>query len=366
MDAGAAGDGAPPGEVSCVSFATLLALDTCQLAFDSELVIQTRMTSKPAIYDTGLHTLTVDGASVPVAHTTVTLEGNEVEVISARAVTVASSTRFRAVGPLPLVIAVSGDIVVSVDAQIDVSDGGAGAQMSCVDGASPGASDSGGGGGGGGGGYGAEGGKGGDGDTDGGRSAGGAKGLVAAAMPASLRGGCPGAQGGAGEGAGGAGGAAGGALYLVAAGRIDLRNDSVVHAGGGPGLGGARGDAGGGGGGSGGMVLLEAPHIIGPDAVIAANGGGGGGGADTGAAGEPGAAGTLTEARASGGRGTSSIFTATGSGIDGGRGGSRPEPAGEDVTAADLGGGGGGGGGVGVIRIASADPELGALSPDPR
>jgi len=355
-------DSAPPVPDACVSFATLLPLDTCQLAFDDDLVIP----SGAAVYHTGTHTLTVGGASMPVTHTTVMLAGESAEVISARAVTLASSATLRAEGPLPLVIAASTLIVVNAAAQIDVSDGGAGAQPSCDNGALPGAPDSGGAGGGGGGGYGADGGEGGDGDKDGGASAGGAKGRAFADVPAGLRGGCLGASGGKGGVSGGAGGKAGGALYLVAASRIELSATGALNAGGGPGLGGPRGDTGGGGGGSGGLLVLEAPHVFGPSATIAANGGGGGGGGDSGAAGESGAAGTVTNARADGGRGTATIFPSAGSGIDGGKGGSKDHPAGDDVIKIDQGGGGGGGGSVGIIRIKSADLQLGMISPEPR
>lgn len=358
-------DSAPPAPDACVSFATLLPLDTCQLAFDGDLVIP----SGAAVYDTGTHALTVGGASMPVTHTTVMLAGESVEVISARAVRLASNTKLRAVGPLPLVIAASTDIVVSAAAQIDVSDGGAGAQMSCVNGASPGAPDAGGAAGGGGGGYGADGGKGGNGDSDSTQSTGGAHGSAIAAIPAGLRGGCPGADGGMGKAEGGAGGKAGGALYVVAAGRIELGGTGAINAGGGPGLGGPHttvgGDAGGGGGGSGGMLVLEAPHVIGPDATIAANGAGGGGGGDSADPGDAGAAGSVTNARADGGKGTATLH-ARGSGTDGGRGGSTQFPAGEDVTTVGQGGGGGGGGGVGIIRIKSTDRQLGVISPEPR
>jgi len=356
----AAVDSAPPAPDSCTSFATLLPLDTCQLRFDGDLTIS----GGTVVYDTGTHMLTVGSATIPVTHATVTLDGESVEVISARSVTL-DLILFGVVGPLPLVIAASTDIRVGDGALLDVSNGGAGARTSCVNGALPGAPDIGGAAGGGGGGYGADGGRGGDGNSNGtnGASAGGAKGSAITAVPSGLRGGCPGASGGKGDDSGGAGGKAGGALYLVAAGRIGLGRTGALNAGGGPGLGSvhtsAGGDAGGGGGGSGGMLVLEAPHIVGPAATITANGGGGGGGGDPAVAGNDGSSGTLTTARASGGGGG-------GNGIPGGRGGSKDFPAGEDVTRVDVSGGGGGGGGVGIIRVKSADLQLGVISPDPR
>jgi len=356
-----------PGSDGCTSFATLLALDTCQLAFADDLLIS----GGTVVYDTGAHRLTSGTSNVPIAHTIVTLGGDSVEVISARSVTL-DVILLAGVGPLPLVIAASSEIRVGDGALLDVGNGGAGAQPSCLDGALPGAPDTGGAGGGGGAGYGADGGKGGNGDSDGtsGQSAGGARGRASAAIPSGLRGGCPGAPGGAGQVSGGAGGKPGGALYLVAAERIELGTTVALNAGGGPGLGGSRsmagGDAGGGGGGSGGMLVLEAPHIIGPNATIAANGGGGGGGGSSTGSGADGSPGPIGVARAAAGQGSPGAGGGGSGGTTGGRGGSKAAAAGEDVTAILTGGGGGGGGGVGIIRVKSADLQLGLISPDPR
>jgi len=365
------GDASPTGTSSC-AFATLLAVDTCRLAFDGDLVIP----GGTAVYDTAAHTVTLGSDDLQVTHTMVSLGTDTIEVISARNLTLAAGARLEAIGPLPLVIAVSGDIVVGAGAQIDVSYGGAGAQPSCAMGPTPGESGTGGGGGGGGGGFGANGGSGGKGNNGGtlGTSAGGVRGQAVTALPSGLRGGCPGDAGGDGGlsgvgGAGGRGGDGGGALYLVAAGRIELGSGAAIHAGGSAGLGGrysALGsNAGGGGGGSGGMLLLEAPHIVGPEASIAANGGGGGGGADSFYSGGDGAPALATTSRAAGGKGTASTEL-TGAGVDGGRGGSKDGPAGEDVVRGLSGGGGGGGGGVGIIRLRAADLQVGMTSPDPR
>lgn len=342
---------------SCMTFASLL--DTCQLAFDKNLTI-----TGTATYDSMTQTLMI-GSGVAMASIKVVMIDNEpVDVISAQKVSVAASSTLRATGPHALAIVASDSLVVAVDSQITVGDGGAGARTSCPGGATAGSNNTNGAGGGGGGGFGADGGPGGEGDFDGGLPfvPGGAKGNAVAMMPAGLRGGCPGGNGGNGDALGGAGGGGGGAIYLVAGNLIQLDSTAPVNAGGGGGRGGVHdqngGDAGGGGGGAGGMVILEAPHIMGASAVIAANGGGGGEGSESaGGTGANGAPGTVTASRASGG------FGNAGAGADGGRGGSSEAPAGEVVTAVLNGGGGGGGGGVGIIRIVSADAHLPPASP---
>jgi hypothetical protein len=349
---GANGDGANgDGSSSCpTGFASLL--DTCALAFDGDLMLS----GTAIVYDTTTHMLTVDGATRAIAYKTITISGDEVDVLAARNVQLAATSMLTATGTRPLAIVASGSVTVATDALIQVGRGGAGAQSSCPNGATMGgASSANGGGGGGGGGYGADGGNGGNGDNNNG--AGGAKGQAVSSIPAGLRGGCPGAAGG--RGAGGAGGVGAGALYLVAATRIQL--DGVIDAGGDGGGGGlfaGGGNAGGGGGGSGGMVILEAPHITGTG-VVAANGGAGGGGSNdivTGRAGNPGSVATTPAAGGAGAVGCT----------DGGVGGSKAAPSGATVATTAVNAGGGGGGGVGIIRILSSDVQLAVISPDPR
>lgn len=354
-----AGCGYPPlpaFDAGCGSFASLL--DTCKLAFDGDLIL-----SGSATYDTTIHVLMVNGMDTPITHQIMTIESDEVDVLSAHNVQFTGSATLRGTGMRPLAIVASGSITIATDLEIDVSKGGAGAQVSCVGGATVGGMDLSGGAGGGGGGYGAEGGNGGNGNSEGTQSQGGTKGPAVAPVPTGLRGGCPGAAGGGGAAPGGAGGAGGGALYVVAGDRIQLDSVAAIYAGGGGGSGGVQntsgGNAGGGGGGSGGMLILEAPHITGAGAVAAANGGGGGGGSDSTHPGGDGNPGTLTTSGANGGVGGAT------SGADGGQGGSKDAPSGESVTAVLNGGGGGGGGGVGIIRILSSDIQGVTTSPDP-
>jgi hypothetical protein len=354
-DAGA--DDIGPG---CTSFASLL--DTCQLAFSRDLTI-----AGAASYNSISQTLLIAGATAAIDVKTVMIGGDPVDVISVRSLELSPSATLRAVGPHALAIVASDHLTVSVDSQIDVSDGGAGAQAACTGGAMAGENSSNGAGGGGGGGFGADGGTGGNGDLDGGApfKAGGPRGHAVGELPAGVHGGCPGASGGNGDAAGGAGGGGGGALYLVAGHLIQLDSSAPINAGGGGGHGGDHnangGDAGGGGGGSGGMIILEAPQILAMSATIAANGGGGGEGSESaGNAGAPGNPGTLRITRADGGGGNSQ------NGADGGLGGSVDGPAGDPPAQVLNGGGGGGGGGVGIIRVLSPDAHIGTLSPAAR
>jgi hypothetical protein len=353
---GAGSDRGIDGNGGCTSFATLV--NTCQLAFDADLLVP-----GPASYDTDTHVLTIGGTTMPFALKTVMIGSDPVDVISAHDVHLGLSAALRATGSHGLAIIASNDIFIDTDAQIDVSNGGAGARTSCPNGATRGHNDGNGAGGGGGGGFGADGGNGGDGNHDGQPVQGGSQGKAELSFPIGFHGGCAGADGGIGDVPGGAGGQGGGALYIVAAGRMVFTSSAPLNAGGNGGQGGGRlgsnGDAGGGGGGSGGLLILEAPHILASVATIAANGGGGGEGSDRNGAGGNGApAGVATE-RAPGGSGGA----VTGS--DGGDGGSANGTSGLSVTANADGGGGGGGGGVGFIRIRSGDAVFLAISPSP-
>jgi hypothetical protein len=112
--------GGNDGSSSCpTSFASLLA--TCSLVFDNDLMLSGMLT-----YDTKTHMLT--GATTPVTHTTVTIAGGEVEVISAHNVQLTGATTLRGIGTRPLAIVASGSIIVAAQSEIDVSRGGAGAQ----------------------------------------------------------------------------------------------------------------------------------------------------------------------------------------------------------------------------------------------
>ncbi len=358
--AGAAADGGGAGSDrgidGCSSFATLV--NTCQLSFDADLIVP-----GPASYDTDTHVLTIGGTTMPFALKTVMIGPDQVDVISAHDVHLGLSADLRATGSHGLAIIASHDFVIDTDAQIDVSNGGAGARTSCPKGATKGQTNGNGGGGGGGGGFGDDGGNGGDGNHDGPPGKGGPQGKAEPEFPVGFHGGCPGADGGTGDVAGGAGGKPGGALYVVAAGHMVFTSSAPLSAGGGGGQGGGHlggnGDAGGGGGGSGGLLILEAPHIQATVATIAANGGGGGEGSDRNAGGASGAAGTLTADRAPGGSGGA----VTGS--EGGDGGSAAGTNGLSVTANADGGGGGGGGGVGFLRVRSGEAVFLAISPSP-
>lgn len=361
----------------CESFALQLA--TCPLlVFSDDLVLSGTLT-----YDTDKHELLVDKAPMTVAQMTLTTLAGDVDAIVAHNVRLTAGAQLRAIGPKPFAIVGSGSITLEDGASIDVGNGGAGALPACANPPMLGGDSTGGGAGGGGGGYGTAGGAGGDGNgnrngqpsdiTKGGT------GGVAVAMPMGPVGGCPGERGGKGfslngpVGPGGLGGLGGGALYLLAADRIELGNMATLTANGGGGHGGGRGgsseNSGGGGGGSGGMILLEAPHITGPQARVVANGGGGGEGADVDPnnilnthAGNDGKTGLISTSRAPGGIGGAQ------NGADGGRGGSLEGPEAEAGMAVLDSGGGGGGGGVGFIHIVSSDAttKFGTVSPAPK
>lgn len=316
--------------------------------------------NEAASYDTDTHVLTIGSTPSPFARKTVMIGPDQVDVISAHDVHLGTSAHLRATGSHGLVIIANHDFLIDDDAQIDVSNGGAGARTACPNGATRGQDN--GNGAGGGGGFGDDGGNGGDGNYDGPPAQGGSQGKAELSFPTGFHGGCPGADGGTGDDPGGTGGKGGGALYVVAAGHILFNSSAPLNAGGSGGAGGrfnGNGNAGGGGGGSGGLLIVEAPHIMAQVAIIAANGGAGGEGSDDSGGGASGANASVTTARPSGGSGEAT------KGSDGGDGGSSLGTAGDSVTANADGGGGGGGGGVGFIRIRSSDVMFLAVSPLP-
>jgi len=349
-------DGPPPD--SCVTFSRQL--NTCGLALTTDLTI-----AQAASYNTDTRELRIGGDLTPIAHVVVAVNGENVDAILVRDLTIRSGVTLRAVGVLssgapPLAIIAGGTVTLEDSAAIDVSDGGAGAIAACSTPPALGDNSVFGAGGGGGGAYGAAGGDGGSGNM-GGTPAAGGHGGKSVAMSTGLQGGCPGARGGVGTGLQfGVAGRGGGAMLLVAAGTINLGMNAVLQAGGGGGGGGTHGsnpdtgDGGGGGGGSGGLIRLEAPRVLGMTARIVANGGGGGEGSSVTEAGANGAPGTTTTAVAPGGSGGAD------DGADGAQGGAGNTPAGANVVVARPGGGGGGGGSVGYIHILSPDARLGA------
>lgn len=358
-----------PTDGLCVSFSQLI--NTCALTFGDDLPITGPGTAQ---YNTETGVLSVNGTLVPVTHRSFTIEGVTIDAILAHNVTLTMGIALQAFGgaPLgaskPIAIIASGTVTLDDGAQIDVSDGGAGAFPVCSTPPRSGSSVAPGiGGGGGGGGFASKGGQGGLGNSDGPSTAAGGDGAasIGAAGP---QGGCAGAAGGTGSGGTvGAGGKGGGAIYIAAAGRIQLGNGAMLQAGGGGGHGGTHrslpdfGDAGGGGGGSGGMILLEAPQIVAPTAGLFANGGGGGEGSITTDAGNDGQPGQITTTAARGGNGGPA------EGGDGGDGGALASPQGENAPAPARRGGGGGGGSAGYIFLLSPDRQLSAnVSPAPR
>jgi hypothetical protein len=268
----------------------------------------------------------------------------------------------RATGSLPFAVIAFDQVILDGNTRIDVGIGGAGARLTCENGAMAGGDESGGAAGGGGGGFGANGGRGGDGNADGTTAPGGTGGAAAPTPPIGPIGGCPGAHGGKGDVAGGAGGLGGGALYLVAKQQITIASSAGIQAGGGGGGGGGvgggvfdNGDTGGGGGGAGGMIFLESA-VIRSAGILAANGGGGGEASGDGDSGNPGQDAQLGMTAAGGGHNGSPT------GTDGGNGGAGTGAA-QSVTTASDGGGGGGGGSVGYIIVVSPDAQVAPTSP---
>jgi len=268
------------------------------------------------------------------------------------------------IGPRPLVIVSSSDIVVAgrltvAADRVEGSSGpGAGGDPGGMRNENGGGAGGGGAGGefivngcegaGGGGGFGSQGGLGGGIEEDG-RPTTGVRGAIYGNDTLTpLVGGSGG--GGGGGGNPGYGGHGGGALELVAVERIDVVLGGAVDAGGGGGRAGG-GGWGGAGGGSGGAILLEAPAVQ-IAGFVAANGGGGGGPSEPGEAGQPDrapAAGALENRdNFSGAGGTGS----DGSGV-----------AGDGGTMCNSGGGGGGAGRIRIQTLAGNESYDSGLLP---
>jgi hypothetical protein len=295
-----------------------------------------------------------------------TLASHEVRFWLVDSFELASPTKLRVIGSLPLIIAARGAVTISgtIDASSryafvggPIYERGAGdGHPSCSSAAmvagNAGAGSDGGSGGGGGGlsGPGGRGGKGGMGTTNEvAARPGGVR--IELAPGLAFRGGCQGGLGGTGDGGvPGGGGFGGGAVMITAQGPI--QHQGRICAGGAGGHGQLmRNRNGGGGGGSGGLIVLEAPKIdIRAMAPLAANGGGGGGGADAHTLANDlreleGQNATCDAMPANGAQGESNVAGgpgAAGSGMSNGG----------DGTSGDKGGGGGGGGAGYVVLVA--------------
>jgi hypothetical protein len=333
----------------CTTFSSQL--DTCAFTFDTPLSLSGANT-----YNTTTGVLTTPGGSISPPHVVVTGPAGELDVIVASTVELATTASLRVVGVRPLALVASGDL--QIEGTVDLTDGGAGANIDAICAGARGglgANDNGGGAGGGGGGMQGAGGSGGNGDADGGQSDGGFGGATVA-LPPGPAGGCNGGRGGSAVGTGGAGGKGGGGILLVSAQQITIAG--AINAGGGGGAGGATGSAGGGGGGSGGTIMLEAVMIE-ITGVVAANGGGGGEGGDAGASGDLGDTGRPSATAALGGSG------AAANGGNAANGSAGAQLFGLDASQILAGGGGGGGGGAGFIAVLSSSALVSGVSSPP-
>lgn len=290
-------------------------------------------------------------------------------LITARALTIASTARLTGLGPNPLLLVATE--TMTIDGTIDVASRlgapspGAGADTACASASGRDATQiDGAGGGGAGGSFGTTGGDGGTGRTPNQATPGGV--AANAQPPTTLRGGCSGGQGGEADGGGGdgAGGAGGGAVYLIAGTALTVSGTiNASGSGGAQGTDGLYASGGAGGGGSGGMIGLDAPSITITGMVFANGGsGGGGGGNEPNRHGQPGSTPTSALTAAAGGAG------GTGGGGRGGAGsvlGDAGEGANNGTNPYCS--GGGGGGGAGVIRVYGATPGSlgGMISPPP-
>lgn len=274
-------------------------------------------------------------------------------IIIAQQVDIEDSLRI--VGPDPVAIVSTGDLMIGSAGIIDVSSMGGGipspgagadtGACTTLDGEAQGTIDNRAGGGPGGS-FGGMGGAGGAGPSK-----------IAGGQPApldesTLHGGCPGGLGGARSGSAQArGGHGGGAVYVVAKGTIHITGRISANAE--RGYGGNTASPadfpGGGGGGAGGMIVIDADMVVvDAGAALVANGGGGGGGANGTMQGRDGTDGASTGAIGGTGGGSGTSI-----GGDGGTGSQRTRsdgnPGGPGGTT--QGGGGGGGGAAGFIRI---------------
>jgi hypothetical protein len=365
-------DGDQPGDTSSVTDAPVVLPDApCSFStqFDTCVFEPTSSMDPPAdqLYDTGTHVLSnLDGTN-PVTlgsdrQVDVMGKAGVINVLLVTQFNLPGGRRFRVVGPKAFGIVSTGGITIdgvldgsserSPASNPNVNLNGPGSLSAAACGtatpADPG-NHVGGAAGGGGGAFQGAGGFGQDSDSNEGGDTG-ASGGIAAALPNGPRGGCPGGAGGSNTGMGAAlseGGQGGGAIYLVAAGTIDVKGAGKITAGGAGGQGGDDIDGGGAGGGSGGMILLEADTLkIG--GLLAANGGGGGGGAGSSGKGGNGGNSNLSDTMAAlGGSG----FGPGGPGETGSVGSVLKGTDNDNTRPAA--GGGGGGGGAGVISLKS-------------
>jgi hypothetical protein len=341
-DAALADAQAPPDARDPVCVWQSRFLDTCAVvAPTGPLVID-----GDAVYNTDSPGFSSGAYGNPATQVHNQSAGEDLLIVSVTTLTVEASGVLRFEGTRPAAIVASGTI--DIIGQVDLRDGGAGANSILCAGSTGLDGDNvglGGGPGGGGGGFQGGGGAGGDSDLNGSPHAG-AFGGGMVPVPTTIRGGCPGGKGGDSNGSGGVGGAGGGALLLVSQMSITI-SGGTINAGGGGGVG-ATFDtsAGGGGGGSGGLIVFEAPTAL-LDAMgtAAANGGGGGEGEASGSTlpAGTGAAGLASADSAPGGDG------GIPAGGNGGDGGSRGRQLGGEDGEPELAGGGGGGGGVGYF-----------------
>ena len=328
-------------------------------------------------YDTGNGGVLTDPNGDPVMHDN--SRPNNLRLVWASSVTIASGTTLRVFGNRPMVLASKSNL--DVQGNIDASsywDNGEGdfsigadaePEPSACNTAGNGETCEHGGAGGGGGGFGGNGGNGGEGsnnrDCAGGQnvsSVGGLGGDMLAAPNTNLHGGCFGGDGGDRDSETfGVGGPGGGAFHLTAGEMLTIAGR--VHANGAGGRGSSGDRAAGGGGGSGGMIGLEASTLtLQSTAVLSANGGGGGGGAGGGGgdSGSPGQDAPDTGVQATGGLGD------PGDGGDGGDGGWDSQHNGmPGINAPDRGGGGGGGSAGYIILYNNVTPNGTAMAVSP-
>jgi hypothetical protein len=297
-----------------------------------------------------------------------TMDSPPVHVCVIAAATLTISGHVRATGSHPLVLFSSGALQVTAAAVIDVSsmigdvgaaaNDGACASTFTLEGPDQTATINSAGGGAGG----SFNGKGGDGGSNGNSAA-----IAFPGQPSLkfIRGGCIGGNGGFDFNLmhAGVGGPSGGAVYLMAAGPIDIAGKVLANGGGGAGgsSGAASDFAGGGGGGTGGAIVIDGKQVdILPTAVVLAAGGGGGAGEDGLSAGGNGGTATATAGGAGG-----TVPIGSNGGVGGLAGFTNHDGRSGVVHGGSQGGSGGGGGADGFIRVFPTTPPQGIVVPAP-